>query len=61
MTPELKPPSLFVRILCAVPLAFVVVSIGFGLGWYVHPGAGLAAAGLVLWIDSLVAFARARE
>ena len=28
-----------------------LVGLGVGLGWWIHPGVGLAAVGLVVWID----------
>jgi len=56
---ETKPkPSILFRLLCALPLALVLCSIGIGIGWFVHPGLGLATAGAVLWFDSLIMWRR---
>jgi len=32
-----------------------VLMLGAGIGWWVHPGAGVAVIGLVLWIDLTLA------
>lgn len=34
-----------------VALAGSLLLIGSGLGWYIHPGAGMALAGFLFWVD----------
>lgn len=38
-----------------------LVLVGIGLGWWVHPGAGLLASGLVLWVELFLWSAQARR
>lgn len=35
-------------------LVLVILLVGVGFGWYVHPGVGIGASGLVFWSELLM-------
>lgn len=52
MTPERKKQvaGLLIKGLCFMPF----VCVGIGVGWQIGLGYGLAAAGIMVWLDVLV-------
>ena len=53
-----RPPKTFAqreaiseRVVALLGGFVALLLVGCGLGWWIHPGAGLLVAGLVLWVE----------